>query len=213
MASVTVLRTGFSKIYIRLTRRILIRPITLFYFALLVFSTVLPGHADIYTYTDSQGVMHFTNVPTSSKYKLYIKEKSSKIVNSYSTERYNDLIAQAAKRHGVAFSLLKAMIKIESDFDPWAVSSEGAKGLMQIMPENIKALKINDPFDPRENIMGGARYLKQLLKRFDGKLPLALAAYNAGPNIVERYKRIPPFKETEEFVEKVMKYYAVLKKG
>jgi soluble lytic murein transglycosylase len=154
-----------------------------------------------------------TNVPTSSKYKLYIKEKSSKIVNSYSTERYNDLIAQAAKRHGVAFSLLKAMIKIESDFDPWAVSSEGAKGLMQIMPENIKALKINDPFDPRENIMGGARYLKQLLKRFDGKLPLALAAYNAGPNIVERYKRIPPFKETEDFVDKVMKYYAALKKG
>jgi soluble lytic murein transglycosylase len=205
MASVTVLRTGFSKIYIQLTRRILIRPITLFYFAVLVFSTVLPGHADIYTYTDSQGVMHFTNVPTSSKYKLYIKEKSSKIVNSYSTERYNDLIAQAAKRHGVAFSLLKAMIKIESDFDPWAVSSEGAKGLMQIMPENIKALK--------KNIMGGARYLKQLLKRFDGKLPLALAAYNAGPNIVERYKRIPPFKETEDFVDKVMKYYAALKKG
>lgn len=208
-----MLRMGFSKIYIRLTRRILIRPITIFFFALFAFSSVLPGHADIYTYTDSQGVMHFTNVPTSSKYKLYIKEKSSKIVTSYSTERYNDLISQASKRHGVAFSLLKAMIKIESDFNPWAVSSEGAKGLMQIMPENIKALKIKDPFDPWENIMGGARYLKQLLKRFDGKLPLALAAYNAGPNIVERYKQIPPFKETEDFVDKVMKYYAAFKQG
>ena len=204
---------GFSKIYSRLTSRPTTYHITIFCSALVVFSAVLPSHADIYTYTDSQGIMHFTNVPTSSKYKLYIKEKSQKTVNSYTTERYNDLIAQASERHGVAFSLLKAMIKIESDFNPWAVSSEGAKGLMQIMPDNIKALKIKDPFDPWENIMGGARYLKQLLKRFDGKLPLALAAYNAGPNTVERYKRIPPFKETEDFVDKVMKYYSAFKKG
>jgi len=204
---------GFSKIYSRLTSRLITCRITIFCSVFFVFSAVLPSHADIYTYTDSQGIMHFTNVPTSSKYKLYIKEKSSKTVNSYTTERYNDLIAQASKRHGVAFSLLKAMIKIESDFDPLAVSSEGAKGLMQIMPDNIKALKIKDPFDPWENIMGGARYLKQLLKRFDGKLPLALAAYNAGPNTVERYKRIPPFKETEDFVDKVMKYYSAFKKS
>jgi len=81
------------------------------------------------------------------------------------------------------------------------------------MPENIRALNIKDPFDPWENIMGGARYLKQLIRRFDGKLPMALAAYNAGPNTVDRYKRIPPFKETEDFVEKVMKYYSILKKG
>jgi len=204
---------GFSKIYSRLTSRLITCRITIFCSVFFVFSAVLPSHADIYTYTDSQGIMHFTNVPTSSKYKLYIKEKSSKTVNSYTTERYNDLIAQASKRHGVAFSLLKAMIKIESDFDPLAVSSEGAKGLMQIMPDNIKALKIKDPFDPWENIMGGARYLKQLLKRFDGKLPLALAAYNAGPNTVERYKRIPPFKETEDFVDKVLKYYSAFKKS
>ena len=204
---------GFSKIYSRLTSRLITCRITIFCSVFFAFSAVLPSHADIYTYTDSQGIMHFTNVPTSSKYKLYIKEKSSKTVNSYTTERYNDLIAQASKRHGVAFSLLKAMIKIESDFDPLAVSSEGAKGLMQIMPDNIKALKIKDPFDPWENIMGGARYLKQLLKRFDGKLPLALAAYNAGPNTVERYKRIPPFKETEDFVDKVMKYYSAFKKS
>jgi len=81
------------------------------------------------------------------------------------------------------------------------------------MPENIRALNIKDPFDPWENIMGGTRYLKQLITRFDGKLPMALAAYNAGPNVVDRYKRIPPFKETEDFVEKVMKYYSIFKKG
>ena len=105
------------------------------------------------------------------------------------------MITEASKSHGVSFSLLKALIKIESDFNPRAISNAGAIGLMQIMPENIKALNIKDPFDPWENIMGGTRYLKQLIGRFNGKLPMALAAYNAGPNIVDRYKRIPPLKK------------------
>ncbi|UCD91426.1 MAG: lytic transglycosylase domain-containing protein [Desulfobacterales bacterium] len=178
-----------------------------------VLTMALPLYADIYTYTDSQGVRHFTNVPTSSKYKIYIKEKSRQSVNTYETDRYDDLITKASNKYGVSFSLLKALIKTESDFDPWAVSKVGAKGLMQIMPENLKRLNINDPFDPRENIMGGTLYLKQLIKRFNGKLSLALAAYNAGPKMVENYQRIPPFPETEDFVKKVMKYYAVFKKG
>jgi soluble lytic murein transglycosylase len=170
-------------------------------------------YADIYMYIDTQGVMHFTNVPTSSKYSVYIKEKSEKSENSYSTDKFDDLITMAAKKYGVSFSLLKALIKIESDFDPLAVSKVGAKGLMQIMPENLASLDINDPFDPQENIMGGTRYLKQLLERFNGEVSLALAAYNAGPRIVENYQRIPPFPETEDFVKKVMEYYAALKKG
>lgn len=187
--------------------------ILIFSSVFVVYTFVAPVFADIYVYIDSGGVLHFTNVPTSSNYKIYIREKPQRSLNSGVTDRYDDLITEASKKHGVSFSLLKALIKIESDFNPRAISSAGAKGLMQIMPENVRALNIKDPFDPLENIMGGARYLKQLIKRFDGELPMALAAYNAGPNMVDRYRRIPPFEETENFVEKVMKYYSILKKG
>ena len=179
----------------------------------ILFVAVPSLYADIYVYVDSEGVLHFTNVPTSSNYKIYIREKPDRSLNSDVTRRYDQIITEAAERHGVSFSLLKAMIKIESDFNPRAISRAGAMGLMQIMPENIKRLKIKDPFDPRENIMGGTRYLKQMIDRFNGKLPLALAAYNAGPNTVERYQRIPPFTETEDYVEAVMKYYSIFKKG
>ena len=179
----------------------------------LLFIALPPLYADIYVYVDSQGVLHFTNVPTSSNYKLFIREKPDRTFNSDVTGRYDQIITEAAERHGVSFSLLKAMIKIESDFNPRAISKAGAMGLMQIMPENIKTLKIKDPFDPRENIMGGTRYLKQMIDRFNGKLPLALAAYNAGPNIVERYQRIPPIAETVAYVEAVMKYYSIFKKS
>jgi len=179
----------------------------------ILFVAVPSLYADIYVYADSEGVLHFTNVPTSSNYKIYIREKPDRSLNSDVTRRYDQIITEAAELHGVSFSLLKAMIKIESDFNPRAISRAGAMGLMQIMPENIKRLKIKDPFDPRENIMGGTRYLKQMIDRFNGKLSLALAAYNAGPNTVERYQRIPPFTETEDYVEAVMKYYSIFKKG
>ena len=106
--------------------------------------------------------------------------------------------------------LVKAIIKAESDFNPKAVSQKGAMGLMQIMPENFQHLDIEDPFDPRENIMGGTRYFRYLYDRFDGKLALSLAAYNAGPTAVDNYnKTIPPYRETEQYVQRVMDYYRI----
>ena len=157
--------------------------------------------SDIYMYIDSNGIVHFTNTPTSTDYKLYIKEKTQGIQQRISTKKYDDIIKKAQKRYGVEFSLIKAVIQVESGFDPKAVSKRGAKGLMQIMPDNYKNLFVKDPFDPSQNIMGGTLYLQRLLKRYKYKLPLALAAYNAGPQAVDKYKRIPPFKETQNYVK------------
>jgi soluble lytic murein transglycosylase len=181
---------------------------------ILVLSTyALPVDADIYMYIDRSGVIHFTNVPTNSEtdYRIFIKEKPRKFLEPDSGVQYehdfDHYIAEASKKHGVSFPLVKAIIKAESDFNPRAISRKGALGLMQIMPENLEVLQISDPFDPWENIMGGTRYFKMMLKRFNGKLPLSLAAYNAGPTAVDRYQSIPPFKETENYIEKVMMYY------
>jgi soluble lytic murein transglycosylase len=185
--------------------------IGIYTFLYIMITMATPLYADIYVYADKAGVLHFTNVPTSSKssnYKVYIKETPNRPLESNITDLYDHVISEASHTHGVSFPLLKALIKTESDFNPRAVSSAGARGLMQLMPENIKTLKIKNPFDPRENIMGGTQYLKQLINRFNGKLPLALAAYNAGPGVVEKYQRVPPFKETENFVKQVMKYYS-----
>jgi soluble lytic murein transglycosylase-like protein len=188
----------------------------IFTFLYIMVAVATPLYADIYVYADREGVLHFTNVPTSSQssnYKVYIKETPQKPLESYNEDLYDHVISEASNTHGVSFSLLKALIKTESDFNPRAISSAGARGLMQLMPENIKTLKIKNPFDPRENVMGGTWYLKQLINRFNGKLPLALAAYNAGPGVVEKYQRIPPFQETENFVKQVMEYYSLFNKS
>jgi soluble lytic murein transglycosylase len=182
------------------------------FMVIIIFTSVLPVYADIYMYIDTEGVLHFTNTPTSSKYKIYIKEKQRRSSNIHSTDKYDRLIEEASKRHGVLFPLIKAVIKAESDFDPRAVSKAGALGLMQIMPQNVNNLKISDPFNPSENIMGGTRYFKQLIDKYDGKLQLALAAYNAGPSMVDYYNGIPPIKETENYVKRVMKYFYLFKR-
>ena len=173
----------------------------------IVFSN--PCLADIYMYIDSSGTVNFTNTPTSNNYRLYIKEKPEKIKpRIINIKKYDDIIKKAQKKFGVEFSLIKAVIHVESDFNPRAVSKKGTKGLMQIMPDNYKMLSVTDPFNPSQNIMGGTRYLQRLLKRYEYKLPLVLAAYNAGPVVVDKYQRIPPYKETREYVKKVMKTYS-----
>ena len=180
------------------------------FFLISAYSSV---HADIFMYIDESGVMHFTNTPTSNEYeyKIYIKERTAVSRNFHTTSKYDHFISDAAKQTGVDSRLLKAMIKAESDFDPRAVSHKGAMGLMQIMPENFKMLDLENPFDPRQNIRAGAQYFKKLYERFNGKLALTLAAYNAGPTAVDRYKRIPPYQETEEYVRRVLRYYRTFK--
>jgi soluble lytic murein transglycosylase-like protein len=189
-------------------KRIKFIGITISYIVIFLFSAGTNVHGDIYRYIDENGVMHFTNTPTDSSqnFKLFLREKP-KINPRYSTKKYDDIIANASHQFDVSFPLLKAIIKAESGFDPRAVSKKGAKGLMQIMPENFKPLGIKDPFDPSQNINAGARYFKQMFDRFNGKLALSLAAYNAGPTAVERYKTVPPYEETEEYVRRVLKFY------
>jgi soluble lytic murein transglycosylase len=162
--------------------------------------------ADIYRYVDRDGVMHFTNAPTSSKYRVYIKDPFYHQVQVNDPDQFDPFIDRAASFHGVAFPLLKAVIRAESAFDPKAVSRKGALGLMQIMPQNLEPFRVDDPFDPLQNIMGGAKYLKDLIRRFDGQIPLALAAYNAGPQAVDLHQGIPPFEETETYVNRVMRF-------
>ncbi|MBC2712517.1 MAG: lytic transglycosylase domain-containing protein [Desulfosarcina sp.] len=179
----------------------------------LILLLALPAAADIYIYIDSDGVMHFTNVPTSSDYQLYINERPKRQGTKMDANRFDRYIDEAATLHGVDFPLIKAVIRAESAFDPKAVSKKGALGLMQIMPKNLEAFRVYDPFDPWQNIMGGARYLKALLQRFDGQVPLALAAYNAGPRAVDTHRGIPPIPETEAYVIKVMKFFDLYKNG
>lgn len=162
-------------------------------------------------YVDSDGVVHFTNVPTSSDYRLYIRENPRRKRTARNHRKFDALIRQASAKYGVDFSLVKAVIQVESSFDPKAVSKKGAKGLMQIMPQNYASLNVTDPFDPHQNIMGGTRYLKQLIQRYDNRLQLALAAYNAGPDAVDRYRSIPPFSETRRYVQKVMEAFRSIK--
>lgn len=168
----------------------------------------IPGHAaaDVYSYVEPDGTIAFTNVPTDPRYRKILgdAEKSRPRLRAVDFERS---ISRHSLRYQLDPALLRAVIKAESDFDPSAVSKAGAIGLMQLMPQTAARLAVRNSYDPEDNIAGGARYLRELLDRFGGSLPLALAAYNAGEQIVERYRALPPIEETRRYVSKVLRYY------
>jgi len=148
-----------------------------------------PLRADIYGILDEDGYWRFSNF------------------SSDNIKKYDSLIQQASGRFGVEPSFIKAIIKAESDFNYKAISRKGAQGLMQLMPKTADAMKVNDPLSPKENIVGGTRYISLLLERFNDNKTLALAAYNAGPEMVESYQGVPPFQETKVFIQRVLNYY------
>jgi soluble lytic murein transglycosylase len=174
-------------------------------FGIVVAMVSSPVVADIYRWVDGEGTMHFTNVPTSPQYEVYIREAIPKGIHPAS--RFDSHIQEASREYNVPVSLVKAIIRAESDFDPNAVSQAGAQGLMQLMPETANDLGVSNAFDPRENILGGVRYFRELLDQFHGSIPLALAAYNAGPNRIGPLREVPRIEETERFVRRVMEYF------
>jgi soluble lytic murein transglycosylase-like protein len=125
---------------------------------------------------------------------------------------YDSIIAEAAARYALDPELIRAVMRAESDFNPMVVSPAGAQGLMQLMPDLAAELGVADVFDPRENIMGGARYLRWLLDRNRGNIPLTLASYNAGPTVVSKYRKIPPFRETQKYVKRITGFLADAKR-
>lgn len=184
-------------------------------FWVIILSITPSVFADIYKYEDAEGVVHLTNVPTDHGviYTLIMREKRVLFDKKIALDitRYDHLIAKASQKYNVEPALIKAVIKAESNFNHRAVSPKGARGLMQLMPATASSLQVQDSFHPENNIEGGVRYLRYLIKYFNGNLPLALAAYNAGENAVIRYGGIPPYRETQTYVQRVLSYVDTFK--
>ncbi|MGE5097073.1 MAG: transglycosylase SLT domain-containing protein [Betaproteobacteria bacterium] len=177
-----------------------------------------PAAADIYSFRDDRGVVHFTNTPDDSRYKLVRREAGSPspaaaaarvfMPPEEAIRRYTPIIDTASRTHGVEAALVHAVISAESGYNAAAVSKAGARGIMQLMPDTAKRYGVQNIMDPIENISAGVHYLRDLLMMFNGNLELAIAAYNAGENAVIRYgNKVPPYAETLQYVPKVLGFY------
>jgi soluble lytic murein transglycosylase-like protein len=192
--------------------------------AVLVSAILLPGApalADIYTFTDEDGVVHFTNIKPSSKkkFKVYLEtpDKRKAVTGVVPVPpkdkspdrftRYDAHIEEASELYKIPESLIRAVIRVESDYDPEVVSVCGAQGLMQLMPGTADRMGVEKPFDPRQNILGGTRYLRILANMFEGDIILTIAGYHAGEGNVVKYGGVPPFKTTVGYIKRVLKYY------
>ena len=192
----------------RLLRPGLIWAAFLFGFGVLGLTASSDSWADIYKYIDQDGVVHFSNVPSSNgKWVLVIREKRVQFNLGENFKKYEPEIWKASQRYSVDYHLVRAVIKAESNFNPNAVSRTGARGLMQLMPQTANLLQVNDSFHPEDNIDGGVRYLRYLLNIYKDNLSLALAAYNAGEKAVFNYRGIPPYQETQTYIQRVLRYY------
>lgn len=181
-------------------------------FIISLFLLPMTARGDIYKFVDGEGVVHFTNVQPDGKYRLYLREgaRSQPRVKSSGYDGNGwmaEYVNRYCKAHDLSPALVHAIIKAESDGQRKAVSSKGAKGVMQLMPFTSKRMNVGDPFDPIENIEGGIRYIKELLATFDGDITHAVAAYNAGPGAVKKYGGVPPYKETRLYVQRVLSLY------
>lgn len=170
---------------------------------------------DIYSFIDAAGQVHLSNYQVDRRYRLVIRHsrfpgarRAQAAADGADRGRFDKVIRKAARQAGINAALLHAVIKVESGYDPRAVSTRGAAGLMQLMPATARRYHVSNVFDPAENVRGGAEYLAALLRAFNNDLRLALAAYNAGESAVVRNGwRVPPYRETADFVPKVVEAY------
>jgi len=170
------------------------------------------AQADVYYWKDKDGVFHFTNTPRADALPFMVDEPLARLRADDASDRvpdtadYDTLIGKLAKRFRVEKALVKAVIRAESGFNRMAVSSAGARGLMQLMPGTARKHGVRNIYDAEQNIEGGCRHLRMLLNRHQNSIPRVLAAYNAGSDLVDRYKGVPPIAETQDYVARVLRY-------